>query len=251
MKKIYNCFIILSLFLISIAPIHASNEVNYHQILLDKGYPEEFIETLSYEEIIIQATNNYEFGGILTEDIYFDDNKITTRGTLPSADLRISITYTILRNNDNSLKEIYVSAEYKWLIFPSVYKVDSWGIAWDNNKFRYKDDSYIGRRYCYNPITGTENHDYRKTYTTLRETSSSAIAGDFDFFSGQFKHIFYATCRLRAISATTSGNLQLYASYAHNITPSGCSITLPTPFGGGVSFSGMVDSATRSFTLTW
>ena len=255
LKKIrYSIRFILSLALIiSILPINSikANETDYYQILRDKGYPEEFIDSMPYEEIVIQATNDYEFGGTFTEDIYFDDNEVTTRGTLPSADLRISISYTIYRNSDNSLRDMYVSAQYKWLTFPSVYKIDSWGIAWDNNKFRYKDDSYTGRRYCYNPITGTENHDYRKTYTTLREISSSAIAGDFDFFSGQFSHIFYATCRLKAVSPTTSGSLQLYVSYAHNITPAGCSITLPTPFGGGVSFSGLVDSATRSFTLEW
>ncbi|HKM01016.1 MAG TPA: hypothetical protein VJ083_03075 [Sedimentibacter sp.] len=125
------------------------NHCTIKSSLLDRGYPEVFLDHTSYSAIKSIYEKPYlEFEGanivLYNEetgaftDYEIQANGIMPQGQIPTADL--SLTWSVSKNSTGS--EYFVMYSYEWLNLPFWRWQDPIGVSWDSTKFEMKDDTF-------------------------------------------------------------------------------------------------------------
>lgn len=183
-----------------------------------------------------------------------DNEDIMPMGTIPSSDMRISIT-TSRSYTSGKLKEIYVKVQYEWkkkTVFGG-NQADAWAVNWDHENIRYKDDSFSGYTNVYQ---GSTLLSTKPTYNSLSKVGSYFIGSYFDQINtNNTISVHNVSFYLRPVSgtATSTGSVQLYISYAHRTLSLGGGITIngPSMPSLNVTFDGIYDSVAVARTITW
>lgn len=223
------------------------NEKDYAGILMERGYSEELVKRMSEKDIAYQAVNDFQYENTWTQIVSAHEEGMETFGSIKNEDLRISISYTVFRNPDHTLKEMYVNCEYEWKTPTSFGYEDAWGISWDHKELYYKDDSYIGRTYRYD--VGGSLDTWQK-YNSLSSIGAGFIGG----YVNQditHKNTHNQTFYLEG-DHVESDEVIIFASYGHGtLFPKGVGIASPAYRGGAAYFTGSYEDQTRGFRLDW
>ena len=187
MKKLISLLLSFTLLIPNlnlIALASESKEVDYAQILIDRGYPASIVEDMPYEDIVYQAENGFVYHTTIEEAVSLipvGGNESEVEMAKLITDMRISFNISYKWNTNKQLTEMYVSVSYRWDIMTVYNYTDAWGVAWDHQDFRYKSGTYSGKT-----MVGTYdanlnfNETVHTTYGTLAKTEPSFIGGYVD-----------------------------------------------------------------------
>lgn len=179
-KKLMTILLVILItltFLISFPIISASayqSSVSIEEMkayLISQSVPEAYLEFLSDDEIKSEYLKyqGKEIQKLDTQTVILTEgsDSPSTRGTIPSEDMRFEITTSLQYKNTNTkqVEQVYVYITYDWLNLPMWRKDDAAIINWDSNVFTYKSDSFTS----YEIFGNTDKQTYRRTRTTPAE----------------------------------------------------------------------------------
>lgn len=240
-------FIITLVFSSSIIPVNA--KVNYDLTLQKRGFPSDYLELISLEDKIELYNNgNAIYAGKTVETFQVietldGNNDITIYATIPSSTLQMTVYQTVVKSGSN-LQEIKYTAEAKWLSKPFWTQSDKVGFTWDNSNLRYKDNSFKLQ------VLNASNNALLSSTTVLSNAGVGSFAGT-AVLSANYTSKIVTNFSLTPISSTTTGSNQVQFQYAHQIGVTGITVTLPTGYGGSISFSGSYDQAAITKTVSY
>ncbi len=160
-KKILQCIVCITLIICMsiigfktpkcIAAVPTTNvQISY---LKSIGAPDEYINNLP-EAHINYLYNKYSsmgddvvFAGYTTRiidiDETFSDDDMTTYGSIPSSQLRLTLDIIEFPNSQGKVASMYVDVLYEWLSEPFFHMTDGHMLNWNSNYFYMRDfESY-------------------------------------------------------------------------------------------------------------
>ncbi len=235
-KRLILFFVVFTLFTVSFTAVNAKKEVE-GDTFTDEVY-------LYFDDVLIEEGNGV----------------ISPLGTISSANLKISRTYTQLYSN-NKLSGINVTITWEWLKYTLNYREDTVVISWDSSQvdWRFSSSSVVRRIYTKNQQQSS--WQLRKTDYSIRDTHQNGFAYDQTLIldkdsSSNIKTLNKGTISFRVNPLTeTVGKypaFYLYVNYYHKVLDvlgfeSGVSVPTISPQGSptvsiGLSYGTRYDS---------
>lgn len=258
MKKLTAIIVSVIIILMTVFPSFAEEkQMSNYEILLNKGYPAEFLDKLT-DEVIQRVVNAIGDGYVADVEI----NKVTlkesndkTRGAINenSMDLLISAE-SIYQSNSNKVTKVVVLATWEWAANKPVYRgQDAVTVNWDNTLFSYDADSF----YAQDLYKSNVNDEWSifNEYTKLAASNQGGI-GHWTDLKGLKKYVggvmsFFLNPNSPMIKGTTY-NTSINLEYAHAPVPlTGLSLSI-LDVGIGISWNLTCDtmSGTSNFKFS-
>lgn len=126
-----------------------------HEILLKKGYPQDYLETLpEIAQTALAEDTEYSFDsaivsyytkdGDLLGSYEISSDSVTPFAQIPDSDLTLVLTV----GRSNKADKVCVTLSYLWSTLPGDYYEDALGIAWDDKYFWAEDNGFY-KKDCY------------------------------------------------------------------------------------------------------
>ena len=219
--------------------------------LLALGFPQEYIDLMSSKrKIEILSYDNIKYLGSTSEDVLIHDpvqdfyqNDIVPLGLISASTMTMSIySFAVFDNSTYALNEIEYTTVATWNYRPAWTQNDYVAYNWDNSNLRYKDNSFKVE----------VKHATKNTLLWSTNVLASATVGAFSGkakLSPSYASKIITNFALVPVNTIYGGSNQLFFNYAHQLLPDNIVVTLPTGFGGSISFGGSCDTAAITQTI--
>ena len=228
--------------------------------LLERGYPQIVLDTMSYRtkldlyknnNVFLGASVSYyneETGTFIDCSIQSDGSYIAPRGQIPTSDLALSFVYS--RDpyiGGTKLGYIKVHFSYNWLNLPLNRYQDVIAIGWDSSKFTMQTGSFYKEDLFNNGQVQSSEHGY----ASASDAGVKWYADLTGYWSG-IPYRLYGNGSFNLVPTTTTygGSMNIYGNYAHTTANGSVSVSFG-PY-GSISFSGNgFDERGTQTTITW
>ena len=252
LKKMTAIILCVVLFILSITPALASEETTNYNILLNHGYPKEFLDNLSdsYMSKLVEEIGSGTVDDIQIVEKSLVESELQTRGIDPSS-MTLQVASGAIYDANNKVTSVLVSVYWEWAANKPIYRgVDALSFNWDSGVFVYS-----GGFYAQDVYKSNANDDW----TLLKETSNpdEATQGGIGYMTDleEFK-TYVGGSMLIVLYPKTDGNGNMYKGTAHSTALNVKYAHAPVPLTGlsltvgpaGVGFSWTISCDTTSAT---
>lgn len=225
-------------------PIAAkASEGDLDQKMKELGAPQELIDIMTDDQKRERIAEGVQLESYTSEIMIIENPDYTTYGTIPSAELYLSVSVWDYSTSYNGRTVI---AYYDWIVPPFWRLTDEIGIAWDDNLFVIDPNSWSHTNVLNHMINGEAVPKKVDMYYDLAALNRYGAVWDIPLYSNE-GHINISTSgsvSLRLINKYPRDNqkCQVVGNYLHKkITPT-VSLTIGPELGIGVSGVGSYDT---------
>lgn len=273
MKKLLSFIISAAMVVTIITPVVAvESDLNIDSALIERGYPQIVLETMSEETKLKIYNEDVIFAGATIS--YYDENSGTFTdlvidkdasaspvplGQISTSDLSLTFTYSILKSS-GKLDSVLVTYDYNWLTLPFFRWQDPISVSWDGSIFRMADDSFskVDKYDGYIIIEGImftytgKVHSSEDGYASASDDGVSWYA-DLKGYIGVTPYRLYGNGSFELIpkSTTYSGSTTLYGHYIHPTTSAGISVAVSDYGEFTVTGGSGYDERGNQKTISW
>lgn len=232
MKKIIA--FLMMILIIASSTMYANAESNYYDALIQRGYSQEYLDTLTDNFIhkLYVATDGCYISQMSTETVELknENSNIETYGTISPNSMKLSITTTeVCKKDTNKVALLFVVIEWEWFDGKPVIRLnDPITVNWDSNLFYLMEDGFISEDTW--ALKGVDYWVVSETYMAPAEANQGGIG----YYTALTKDPNFSTCVgghtliiLEPCFEMYSGNkngTSINVNYTHNRT-----IIVPTP----------------------
>jgi hypothetical protein len=251
-----SCLVIISVVIPAQAHRAAQSDDYMVELLLERGYPSDFLNTLIQPQIV----DLYEL--VQEKNLYYLHTyrqQIQPHGNISSRQLSFDVTssYTPVKIGDVTyFYEITIYVDYDWNQLPSVRGVDAITVNWDNSILTYNDD-FMSKDYAHSqkqnrwityktwdrPNALSQGGLGINTYINFEEQISPSEWLSADGLRGSLSFSLTPEPRLSMSTAPGGNSTAIDGIYVHNANPLSGSLSFSYQgFGVSVS-SGMLQDS--------
>ncbi|WP_146250307.1 hypothetical protein [Paenibacillus flagellatus] len=255
MKKAISLFLTI-MFTLSLFSV-ASAQTNPDDVLRQKGYPQEILDILSYNDKQDLISNGVvKFEGSSTKEYYYNDQgnlvqkgELSTLGTIPTTDLSLVTLYSGLDPAPDGTKRYRITTNFRWKNKPQIRDDDKIGLAY--NEYFTTDPITNGNYYCsHNTVLNGQYYQHVSNCGGRPSDISNSGAGWTIELTPTYLDAGTVSMNIKAKEAAT-GNKTAVAlgKYGHN-KAAGSQLQINFVL-GSITFTGSFDDAASQASWTF
>lgn len=156
MKKLSSLAVSMCMIMSLIVPSFALSSAFNTEVafLQEYGIPSKLLDSADYDEIhnwyVYAQSGRLYYEGMTTISLYSDEGDSTILGTIPRADMDMTIATLLFLNKNSSIDFVSFVIDYKWADgHPSIRKTDGVTVNWDPSLFYMEPNSFESVDNCY------------------------------------------------------------------------------------------------------
>ncbi len=170
---------VITMFSVAIQSFAAEVSTNYYEILLNHGYPTNYLDKLTPEVMqeMVESIEDNSVSNVEIKEITFNNTNtnVNARANIKAENLTLQIsTTTISPINTDKISGVLVVVTWEWAKLNPYYRgKDAITVNWDNNIFAFEPDSFYACD-AYKS-KATDEWETFKEYTTLASANQGGI----------------------------------------------------------------------------
>lgn len=168
---------IIMMFSIAIQSFAVETSTDYYEILLNYGYPTDYLDKLTPEVMqeMVELIGNNSVSNVEIKEITFNNTNTNARANIDAENLTLQISTTTISPKDtDKISSVMVGVAWEWAKQNPYYRgKDAISVNWDSNIFSFNEGSF----YAYDSYKSKEADDWEifKEYATLSAANQGGI----------------------------------------------------------------------------